>query len=82
MRKDTKESFIEKAYKVHGDKYDYSLVKYTSSKVKVKIVCTEHGEFLQSPNMHLLGSGCSICNSKNQRDSTKHQKIHLYLKLT
>jgi very-short-patch-repair endonuclease len=80
MRKDTKESFIEKAYKVHGDKYDYSLVKYTSSKVKVKIVCTEHGEFLQSPNMHLLGSGCSICNSKKPKGFNKTPKNTFILK--
>lgn len=37
--------FIEKAKKVHGDKYDYSLVDYKKSHTKIKILCPIHGEF-------------------------------------
>ena len=57
----TTEQFIEKARKVHGDKYDYSKVEYTNSKTKVCIICPEHGEFWQTPNNHLKGQGCHIC---------------------
>lgn len=46
---------------VHGNRYDYSLVDYTGSKIKVKIICQEHGVFEQIPNSHLNGSGCSAC---------------------
>ena len=35
---DTRESFIEKARKVHGDKYDYSLVEYSGSDRKVRFM--------------------------------------------
>lgn len=33
----TTKEFIEKAKKKHGDKYDYSLVEY--NKTKIKIIC-------------------------------------------
>lgn len=33
----TKEQFIEKAKKVHADKYDYSKVEYVNSLLKVTI---------------------------------------------
>ena len=54
-------TFIDKAKKIHGDKYDYSKVKYSNSKHKITIVCFEHGEFKQTPNNHLQGKGCSKC---------------------
>ncbi len=58
----TTEKFIKDAILVHGDKYDYSKVDYSNSKKKVIIICKKHGEFLQSPNLHLKGNGCPICN--------------------
>lgn len=57
----TTESFVEKAKLIHGDKYDYSLVSYTRHKVKVPIICREHGEFWQRPASHLGGRGCAKC---------------------
>lgn len=58
-----KNSFIEKAKKIHGNKYDYSKVKYVNTDTKVRIVCPEHGEFLQTPHHHLRGSGCQKCSN-------------------
>lgn len=57
----TTSDFIEKARKVHGDKYDYSKVNYINSHTKVCIVCPIHGEFWQLPNNHLNGHGCEQC---------------------
>jgi hypothetical protein len=57
----TTEQFIEKSKEVHGDKYDYSKVKYVNNKTKVCIICPEHGEFYQQPDEHLIGSGCPEC---------------------
>ena len=57
----TTEDWIEKARAVHGDKYDYSKVKYINSKTKVCIICPKHGEFYQYPNYHLEGNGCRKC---------------------
>lgn len=61
MRARTTSEFIEEAKKVHGDKYDYSKVKYVNSHTKVCITCPKHGEFLQLPYLHLLGKGCKKC---------------------
>lgn len=61
-----KEMFIEKAIKKHGDKYDYSKVKYIDSQTKVCIICPEHGEFWQEPAAHVRGYGCSSCAKENK----------------
>ena len=58
----TTEEFIEMSQKVHGDKYDYSQVKYEEGRKKVCIICPIHGEFWKTPNKHLLGQGCPICS--------------------
>ena len=47
--------FINKAKKVHGDKFDYSKVDYVNSQTKVCIICPEHGEFWQTPSEHVRG---------------------------
>lgn len=60
----TTESFIERAHKIHGDKYDYSQVEYVRNSIPVKIICPEHGVFMQSPNSHLNGRGCPECSNK------------------
>jgi len=57
------EEFIEKARKVHGDQYDYSLVEYKLSHIKVKIICQKHGMFEQNYSNHVYnGRGCPKCN--------------------
>jgi hypothetical protein len=68
------EEFINKAKKVHGDKYTYDNVDYKKSKEDVIITCPKlgHGDFLQQPNTHLLGSGCPKCSeSKGELIVTK-----------
>ena len=58
----TTEEFIERARKVHGDKYDYSKVEYKGYNTKICITCPIHGEFWQTPSNHLSGKGCAICS--------------------
>ena len=55
------EKFIEKAHKIHGVKYNYSKVEYINGRTKVCIICPEHGEFWQTADAHMRGSGCPIC---------------------
>ena len=55
------EQFIKKAREIHGDKYDYSKVEYINCDTKVCIICSEHGEFEQTPLRHLKGRGCFKC---------------------
>lgn len=62
--------FIERARKIHGDRYDYSLVEYVNSKLKIIIICRQHGKFLQKPRKHLSGQGCRRCSAlHNKRKS-------------
>ena len=55
------EEFVIAAAKLHLNTYDYSKVNYVKSKIKVTIICKEHGEFEQIPNDHLMGKGCPAC---------------------
>jgi hypothetical protein len=59
------DTFIEKASRVHNNKFDYSKVRYTTSLEKVDIICPEHGIFSQFPNDHLYGKGCRLCKYTN-----------------
>ena len=52
---------MERAEAVHGKRYDYSLVEYRGTHENVSIICSEHGEFQQSPANHYKGKGCSDC---------------------
>lgn len=61
------EAFIERAKKVHGDKYDYSLTALKNHTTKVRIICPIHGEFLQMPVSHLAGQGCIKCGHDARR---------------
>jgi Zn finger protein HypA/HybF involved in hydrogenase expression len=58
----TTESFIKRAQKVHGFKYDYSKTEYINAKTKVTIICPVHGEFKQFPNNHLKYN-CNKCGN-------------------
>lgn len=88
--------FIKKAIAIHGDNYDYSNSIYINSRTKIKITCTEHGDFLQLAKSHLQGYGCKECgklkvveNNKKQvmvfedfeqRASKKHNHLFSYSK--
>lgn len=56
--RNTTEEFIEKAKKIHGDRYDYSKVMYINYKTEVMIICKIHGPFQQTPDNHLVGQNC------------------------
>jgi very-short-patch-repair endonuclease len=72
------DKFINRSVLLHKDKYDYSLVEYINNKTKIRIICKEHGEFIQLPLNHLCGKGCSRCcgNKKsNNIDFIENSKI-------
>ena len=58
------EQFLQDAKSVHGNKYDYSKVEFVNYQTKVIIICPVHGEFTQSPTLHLQGSGCPQCGNE------------------
>lgn len=61
------DKFIDRANKIHNNKYDYSKTIYDCN--KVNIICNKHGEFYQSPHNHLTGYGCIKCGIEN---TSKH----------
>jgi len=61
MKKLTQADVITRFKATHGNKYDYSRVKYSGNKVGVEIVCPEHGPFTQSPEKHAAGNECPTC---------------------
>lgn len=76
-KRDTLESFIKKATKVHGSLYDYSKVQYKDSSTNIVIICRKHGDFEQKPNNHLNGQGCPNCKlSKGEVEIETFLKIH------
>ena len=72
--------FIEKAIQKHKNKYDYSLVLYQTSKIKIKIVCPIHGVWEQAPYHHLSGKGCRKCSGyaklTNDQFILKSSQVH------
>lgn len=62
------EVFIEKARKVHGDTYDYSMVDFKDHRTPVTIICKKHGSFSQVPYYHLAGNGCRQCYDERRTE--------------
>ena len=60
-----KKKFIERATKIHDNKYDYSSVKDIQKQdTKIIIKCPIHGNFNQYVYNHLKGNGCKKCSNK------------------
>lgn len=57
----TQDACLARFREIHGDRYDYSLVRYVNNTTKVRIICREHGEFEQTPAAHVNGQGCPRC---------------------
>jgi rubredoxin len=89
-RRLTKEQAIFKFKKTHGEKYDYSLVKYINNSTNVKILCKKcNNVFLQAPASHWSGNGCTICSINRPyteesiilKFKEKHGDTYIYDKL-
>jgi len=65
-KRKTLNDFLFLAKETHGNIYDYSKVEYKGTNIKVKIVCSKHGIFEQSPKQHYRGNGCPKCFNKKE----------------
>lgn len=76
----TQEIFIKRASVIHQNKYDYSKIDFKAVKTKVCIICPDHGEFLQTPDGHLNGAGCSKCSGVHRYSTNEWieeaKKVH------
>jgi len=71
--------WVEASKKIHGDRYDYSKVEYANNRIKVSIICKEHGEFWQTPANHTRGKNCPKCTGHYMDQSfflEKANEIH------
>jgi len=62
------EDFLEEIEKIHGKRYDYSEMGYVNRGTPIKIICSEHGPFTQTPNGHLNGHGCWLCGIEKRAE--------------
>jgi hypothetical protein len=53
-------NYLAKFKAQHGETYDYSLASFLNAKTPIKINCSIHGTFEQTPDMHIR-SGCRMC---------------------
>lgn len=76
----TKEEFIERAEKVHNNKYDYSKVEYVNNSTKVCVQCPEHGEFWITPDSLFRGRGCPLCGTRRAQMKNRMKQDVFLLK--
>ena len=68
----TTEDVKLRAIKIHGDKYDYSKFIYNGTHTKSIIICSKHGEFMQTPNTHInTSNGCLKCSFSKKHTNIK-----------
>ncbi len=60
-RKYSAAQWVERFKAVHGELYDYSNIIDVYSRIKLPIMCREHGVFMQDAANHLKGKGCPVC---------------------
>lgn len=77
----TTNEFIEKAKRVHGDRYIYDKTKYTTSQAYVILTCRIHGDFKQVARSHYAGRGngsdcyhCSLITRRRVKSKKSLQK--------
>ncbi len=69
LRSVSLQTFLKRAKKVHGDKYDYSLINssnYSGVSSKCHIICKKHGKFEQVGSSHLIGHSCERCSYEDR----------------
>lgn len=70
------DEWIKKASLIRGNEYDYSKGEYINSKTKIKIICSIHGEFFQTPVAHLnQKQGCPYCGHNKTNNSKRKSHI-------
>lgn len=67
--------FIQKAYEIHGNRYDYSETYMVNERTKMKIICRKHGVYEILPRFH-FHHNCRKCGYETRppinRDYQRH----------
>ena len=70
--------FIKKSKKIHGEKYDYSLVEYIDNKTDIKLIY-DGDVYKQNPKSHLKGMNINITSIVNITIEEKLLKVFNYI---
>jgi len=71
-----REVFIERAQKIHGNRYDYSVVQFLNYSTPISIICSTHGKFKQTPSSHLNSLiPCPLCDNGPRRGFKKSNRV-------
>ena len=63
---------------IHDNKYNYSKMIYKNSKLKVEIICPNHGSFFQNMCNHMYSKkGCQACNTYSKGEEIIYQILTL-----
>ena len=60
--------------KAHGDRYDYSKVVLVTTTEPVIIICSKHGPFEQTPEIHARGHNCTTCSPPGFQTGRRRKK--------
>ena len=78
----SQEVWIERAKRIHQNKYDYSKVAYVNNHTPISIICPIHGEFTQTPANHIKGQGCRICGMSKSKLTQEEARKRISDKLS
>lgn len=67
MKKLTQKEFDKRSKEIHGILYK-CLDPYINLNTKLRFECEKHGEFEQTPKIHLSGFGCKKCSGKDKKN--------------
>ena len=73
------EKFVRRARARHGQKYDYSRVKYQDAHTKVCIICPVHGKFWQAADSHIRGCGCPKCGAARRGKQRSDRASRIFI---
>lgn len=75
----TPDDVIKLFHNIHGNKlYDYSLMVFRRMGDHIQIICNRcNGTFPQTPEKHISGNGCPVCNSSGGFQSSNSGKLYV-----
>jgi hypothetical protein len=76
------DEFIRRAIEIHGKKYGYGAVRYRNVDSKVKIKCSIHGWFYQTPWVHIgrAKSGCPKCGDLRSAEKRRKRRADSFVR--
>lgn len=71
MKKSNTEVFKKRVTMIHNGLYGYDKTIYVKSTEPVIITCPIHGDFEQTPKVHLNGAGCKECGYEAMKNAQR-----------